>query len=385
MKLAFLLAYKNLIGAGVRTWLNVGVLTFAFWVILFYNGLLDGWNQQARRATIAWEYGEGQIWYKGYDPLDPFSIQDAHGVWPNATKDAVPVLIRSAALYPQNRMIQVSLVGISRNQTKLALPTKTFSDDSSSDVPAIIGKRMAESAKLKKGDQVLLRWRDQNGTFDAANITIAEVFKTDVPTVDQGKIWIPIERLWEMTGLQNHASYYVFGDKNVQNLDQHWVLMPQEKLLSDLDAIIASKKTGSAIMYLLLLAIALLAIFDTQVLSVFRRQREIGTYIALGMTRWQVVGIFTVEGSMYSFFAMLVGVVLGAPFLGYVAQKGIAFPASSQDFGIAMAERVFPVFGFQLVVFTIALVVISATIVSFFPARRIARMNPVDALKGKIV
>ena len=33
-------------------------------------------------------------------------------------------------------------------------------------------------------------------------------------------------------------------------------------------------------MYGLLLNIALLAIFDTQVLSIFRRQKEIGTYIA---------------------------------------------------------------------------------------------------------
>ena len=30
MKLAFHLAYKNLMGAGLRTWLNAGVLSFAF-------------------------------------------------------------------------------------------------------------------------------------------------------------------------------------------------------------------------------------------------------------------------------------------------------------------------------------------------------------------
>ncbi len=49
MKLAFQLAYRNLIGAGLRTWLNVIVLSFAYVMIIFYNGILDGWNEQARR------------------------------------------------------------------------------------------------------------------------------------------------------------------------------------------------------------------------------------------------------------------------------------------------------------------------------------------------
>ena len=37
-----------------------------------------------------------------------------------------------------------------------------------------------------------------------------------------------------------------------------------------------------------------------------------------------------------------------------------------------------------MVLSTVLLVVISATIVSFLPARKIAKMDPVDALKGKM-
>ena len=144
------------------------------------------------------------------------------------------------------------------------------------------------------------------------------------------------------------------------------------------------KKISGSIMYLLLLAIALLAIFDTQVLSVFRRQKEIGTYISLGMTRAQVVGLFTVEGSMYSIFAMILGSIVGIPLFAYLAKIGIGMPAASRDMGVPLAERIFPVFGIQLIVGTILLVVIASTIVSFLPARKIAKMNPVLALKGKL-
>ena len=75
MKIAFQLAYKNLVGAGLRTWLNVSVLSFAFVVIIFYNGLIDGWNLQARNDGIAWEYGNGHLLNEAYDPYDPLSIQ----------------------------------------------------------------------------------------------------------------------------------------------------------------------------------------------------------------------------------------------------------------------------------------------------------------------
>ena len=79
MKLAFQLAYKNLVGAGLRTWLNVAVLSFAFVLIIFFNGMMEGWNQQAKRDTTAWEYGNGHLLNENYDPFDPFSLQDGHG------------------------------------------------------------------------------------------------------------------------------------------------------------------------------------------------------------------------------------------------------------------------------------------------------------------
>ncbi|MGB1204224.1 MAG: ABC transporter permease [Chitinophagales bacterium] len=387
MKLAFQLAYKNLIGAGLRTWLNVGILAFAFIIIIFYNGLLDGWHQQAKRDSIAWEYGNGHLLHKDYDPFDPFTIQDSHGVLKTEQrKNLTPILVQQASIYPEGRMLSMSLKGIDAKQTVLKLPMKAVAESKAA-IPVAIGEQMAKLAKLKEGDEVLLRWRDKNSSFDAANMTIVKIFDTDVPTVDRGQVWIPIDKLWEMTGLKNHATFWVanenFEAENAKKLSG-WAFQSQDYLLKSINDIIALEKTNSSIMYIVLLAIALLAIFDTQVLSVFRRQREIGTYIALGMTRQQVVTLFTVEGSMYSLFAMIVGCIFGIPLFIYLAKTGIAFPEMTQDMGIAMATRIFPVYGFQLIITTVALIVISATIVSFLPARKISNMNPVDALKGKI-
>ncbi|HQV38956.1 MAG: ABC transporter permease [Flavobacteriales bacterium] len=386
MKLALQLAYRNLVGAGLRTWLNVIVLAFAFLMIIFFNGLMDGWDRQARRDSIAMEFGNGQLLHPDYDPYDPFSIQDGHGVLNSDQADKLtPILIRQASVYPQGRMVSALLKGIPVDQRILTLPTAELKKSDAA-IPVMIGKRMAASLNVKEGDKLLLRWRDKNGTFDAADMTVVHIFQTDVPAVDKGSIWLPMDKLEKMTGLVGHASEFILSEGFDPSDTGGWTYKSQAMLLQDITDIIAMKKTSSSVLYLMLVAIALIAIFDTQVLSVFRRQREIGTYVALGMTRTQVVGLFTVEGSMYSLLAMAVGCIVGIPLFVYLATTGIAFPTTTmaQDMGVAISDRIFPVFGVQLVLGTVLLVVIAATIVSFLPARKIARMNAVEALKGKL-
>lgn len=383
------LAMKNLLGAGLRTWLNAGVLSFAFVIIIFYNGLLDGWNEQAKKDTIEWEAGTGQLWHPKFDTYDPLSFQDAHGEisanFQNQIKSGhlTPILYSQATIYPGGRIQNVILKGIQREQKLLKIPSSALKSESG-ELPAIIGKRMATSSGLKKGDKLIVRWRDKNGTFDARELVVTEVFNTNVPTVDMGQVWLPLDSLQSMTGLSNESSIFIVGTNFINTDAGKWKFIKLETLLKDLDDVIKYKKTSGRILQLLLLSIALLAIFDTQVLSIFRRQKEIGTYIAFGMTRREVVGVFTIEGGFHSIFALLLALIYGVPLLYLLHATGIPMPKPAGDMGMSIAEKIIPVYSLGLVISTTLLVVISATIVSYFPARRISGMNPTDALKGKI-
>jgi putative ABC transport system permease protein len=387
--LSLKLAFKNLIGAGLRTWLNVAVLSFAFVIIVFYNGMIDGWNRTSRNDTRDWEIGSGQFWHPEYDKFDAFTIQDSHG--PISAdiqneiekKNLAPVLISQATAFPQGRLQTVFLKGIDPSQTILKLPAAGLLPSDEYDY-AIIGKRMAESSKLKVGDKLLLRWRDKNGTFDAREIKIASVFNCDVPAVDKGQIYLRLDVLQKMMGMENEATMLVAGKEfEMRNL-ANWDFKDQDFLLYDIDKIIQAKKSGGAIMEALLLIIALIAIFDTQVLSIFRRQKEIGTYIALGMTRLQVVGIFTVEGSAHSILATIVGAIYGIPLFWLIGKVGLSMNAASKATDLPIADKIFPYYSLNLILITIIIVVITATIVSYLPARKIAKMKPTDALKGKL-
>jgi ABC-type lipoprotein release transport system permease subunit len=387
--LAFKLAFKNLIGAGLRTWLNVSVLSFAFVVIVFYNGMLDGWNRQGRSDTKAWETGNGQYWHPLYDRYDPFSLQDAHAVVTGEAAKLVnenlltPVLITQATAYPQGRMLNVMLKGIDPNQKILMIPSGSLKAQNG-EIPALIGKRMAEAARLQKGDHVLVRWRDVNGTFDAREVLITEIFNSNVPTIDVNQIYIPLSSLQEMTGMKDEATFLVAAVTHNNTGIKGWNFKDTKFLLKDFDEMINTKKGGSRIIYMLLLSIALLAIFDTQVLSIFRRQKEIGTYIALGMTRAQVIRLFTVEGSAHSILALILGSLYGIPLMLFINKFGIPMPKSADQAGVAISEKIIPFYSLGMIISTVLLVVISATIVSYFPTRRISKMKPTDALKGKI-
>ena len=390
MKLAIKLAFKNLVGAGLRTWLNVIVLSFSFVIIIAAKGILVGWDRQAKNDMAAWEIGGGQYWNEKYDPYDVFSINDAHAPIPsNFTEEIksggmVPVLISQGTIYPEGRIISVLIKGIDPGQKLLELPTNRL-DTIVDAVPAIIGSNMARANKLKTGDYITLRWRDANGTFDATEICITGIFTTNVPTVDLAQVWIPLDRLQSMVLMPDEATVLTFaGTESARPDIENWKLMTYDTLVSEIEEMIKTKSVGQAIFYTILLILALLAIFDTQVLSIFRRQKEIGTYIALGYTRHEVVGLFTIEGAMHAILAAIAGAIYGIPFLMWFAKNGISLGVSSADYGFAIADTMYPVYSGSLVIGTTIVVLLATTIVSYWPSRKIARMNPTEALRGKI-
>jgi putative ABC transport system permease protein len=383
------MAFKNIYGAGLRTWLNVVALSFSYVAIIFLQGLYNGMNDQVEKATVDAQYAGGQYWQGNYDPYDALTLNDAHGKVPKALakliaeKKAAPILIRQATIYPQGRFQNALLKGIPPEQNILSMPTSVLRTATEA-IPALIGSRMAKSTGLKTGDEMTVRWRDANGTFDANEIKIAAVMKTDVSDIDNGQFWIPIEKMRAMMAMPGEATIVVLEKgSHFQARVGHWQHKDLNFLLQDVRALYLTKSIGGSIFYILLLLLAMLAIFDTQVLSIFRRKKEMGTLMALGMTRSKIIQLFTLEGATHAVLAALAAALYGLPLLIHMAKTGFGLPQATDNFGYAMGSRIFPVFSAGLVIGTILLVSIVTTIVSFLPTRRIAKLKPTDALKGK--
>jgi ABC-type antimicrobial peptide transport system permease subunit len=129
---------------------------------------------------------------------------------------------------------------------------------------------------------------------------------------------------------------------------------------------------------------ALLAVFDTQVLSIFKRRKEIGTLMALGMTKPNVIALFTLEGCMMGILAFIIGSLYGIPLLSYLGNEGIVLPRMIQQSQFAIGLTLYPKYGLTLYILTSLILFISVVIISILPTSRIAKLKPTDALRGKI-
>jgi putative ABC transport system permease protein len=270
MKLAIKLAWRNLIGAGLRTWLTVIVLSFSFVVIIWMKGIMTGWDHQAKTDMTFWEIGGGQYWHMKYDPFDPFTLSESHAPIPETVKaeiekgDMEPFLVAQGTIYPKGRMQPIMIKGINPKQNIFLLPSYKL-DTAIDGIPAIIGSLMAKNSKLAIGDYVTIRWRDAHGTFDAAEILITDIFETSVPTADMSQVYIPLEKLQSMMMLPGEATILTFRDSEAARPDiKNWTLKSKKELTASVDEIIKAKSAGQSILYGVLLLLAMLAILITR-------------------------------------------------------------------------------------------------------------------------
>jgi len=390
----FKIALKNLLGARLRTFLNVLVTAFSFFLILFVSAMYDGMLQHAKQVTMDTEIAGGAYWHPEYDPLDPMTFEDAHSALPEDIqslvdqKKAFPVLVSQASIYPGGRIMPAIMKGIPPGQNIVNMPTDALAGHDDIAIPVLIGKGMASDTKLEVGDDFTISWQDADLTFDAKPGTVVHIMDTENFKLDMGHIWIPLNKAQTMLAMEEEEeATYVTYEKGVPPVQDKgdWISRDINYLVQDMEAIIEADKPGAQVMYIILLALAAMGIFNAQVLSIFRRGNEIGTLMALGMTRSRVVKLFTLEGGLNAVLAAVGTLIFFGPILWYFGVYGIPMPIDYTEMGMIMARRLVPVYTMGLVVSTTILVSIIVLIVSYLPSRRIARMKPTDALRGKAV
>ena len=273
--------------------------------------------------------------------------------------------------------------GIDPEQNIVNMPTKHLNTDKET-IPILIGKGMANNAGLEIGDSFTIRWLDIDQTYDADEGTVVHIMDTENFKLDIGHIWVPIRKSQEMLAMEGEATYVTY-QKDEQRVDRSgaWVHRDVNYLIQDIDAAIEADRPGVQIMFTILLSLAAMGIFNAQTLSIFRRKKEIGTLMALGMHKRKVVLLFTIEGALNAIFAIILTFILFGPLLYYFSVYGIPLPIDYSDMGLIIAKKLIPVYSPLLLFITAFSVFTILLIVSYIPSRKIAKMHPVDAIRGK--
>jgi putative ABC transport system permease protein len=142
--------------------------------------------------------------------------------------------------------------------------------------------------------------------------------------------------------------------------------------LRNLAEVMAAQEASSRVLALLLAAVASVSllvggigIMNIMLVSVTERTREIGLRMAVGARTRDILGQFLVEAVTLSLIGGLVGVALGIGGALAIAElAGWRILISPEAVGLAVA------FAFVIGVFF-----------GFYPARKAARLNPVEALR----
>jgi putative ABC transport system permease protein len=137
---------------------------------------------------------------------------------------------------------------------------------------------------------------------------------------------------------------------------------------------------GLNLFAMIALLVAAIGITNTLVTSVVERTKEIGILRAVGATRTQVLGLFLLEGTFIG---------LAGSLLGLAAARGLAVPADRWVWGmiekIAEGDRLLAttvfVFPPWLYVASVSFAVLMTTAAAFYPARRAAKIHPIEALR----
>ena len=237
---------------------------------------------------------------------------------------------------------------------------------------AFVDNGFADDHDLKVGSQVPLTFV----TGRSRSFTVKGIFDPPTGGSPFGPVTISAAT-WDEENPQPQDLYTfvtVAGGENEANqaaIEQALSGFPNAKVQTRqqfIDNQISGLNSVLNILYVLLalsVIVSLFGIVNTLVLTVFERTREIGMLRAIGLTRRQTRRMIRHESVITALIGAFVGIVLGLILAG-----------------LLIAKVDFLIFSFpttQVIVFAVAAVVVGI-LAAIFPARRAAKLNPLEAL-----
>jgi putative ABC transport system permease protein len=150
--------------------------------------------------------------------------------------------------------------------------------------------------------------------------------------------------------------------------EQDVTVITQDAVLATFDRLLGALTLGVAGIAAISLAVAGVLVMNVMLVSVTQRTAEIGLLKALGATGYTIRLVFLTEASMLSLAGALVGYALGQIGAAVIRQLYPTFPAYPPDWAVLAG---------------LATALVTGILFGVLPARRAARMDPVQALSKR--
>jgi len=264
----------------------------------------------------------------------------------------------------------------------------------------MLGKDLADEMGVGVDDYITLYALTRYDSRNADEFHIVGLLNTTDPNINLNTVLISYDTADNFLDLENliteidvaverRVSFSQFtNDVNelAQSIKKEFPELRVEtftELASAFLGITEQKKVFGSIMMLIILAIAAVGIFNSVLMSVYERIREIGVLRAQGFERKEIVGLFIWEGIFIGILGSLIGVVLGCGFNLYLVIQG--FPLDKfvgfQNSGIPYWGTLYGEWNVGAIIFAFCFGMIVALAASYLPSRMASKMEVTKALR----
>ena len=244
----------------------------------------------------------------------------------------------------------------------------------------LIGERLSRRLNLMPGDTLLLQAQGETSRY-----RVSGIFETGIEQVDKQRVYM---HLTASRSLLNRPNGVSFIQINLSDPEQAPAIAHRlQKVLSH--AVMSwqqREKTWLQVFYVLRLSSALtvstiilisgLGMFNTLVMIIIDKTREIAILRSMGYTRGDISQIFMMQG----LFVLVLGILLGWAFAAATTYGLSRLPIKIR--GIFASDTFIVNWDFSHYIWAAVIAGVIVSIASYFPARRAARLEPGAVIRG---
>lgn len=405
MNLYLRLAWRNIWRHKRRTVIIVLAMSMSLSLMMFYDGLMNGFTDAIYGNAVKVLGGNIQIHAEGYradvgsNPLLP--LTDAQAVVNAAEADpnvlAATQRINTGGLVTNRegafaivitgiepeKEVQVNLIGQYVTEGR-----NLVSDDVDN---ILIGKGLADAMDVAVGDRITMVGRSQNKEMRQRTMTIVGIYDLGMTDIEKQTVYISLneaQALYDLTAPTEVAIFLEHLGQEDDVIASLQASLPGYEIESfqanypDLANAIDSKGGVMNVFSVIIIAIAGVGILNLLLMAVYERTREIGVLGAMGLKANQIALLFILEGTMIGLVGVAVGIALGLALNGYLMKVGMDFGSLTQaaSYMALIKDKVYPTLGVEKLFMRASMVAVISALASVIPAIEAGRREPAEAL-----
>ncbi len=401
------LAWRNLWRNRTRTWLSTLVIAIGLVAMIFMDTMMVGMNTNMVKNATDSLMGHAQMHALGFrDEQDvKLTINDLDQALLQLEKHP-DLKARSLRIVTQSMLTSsgggepVLSLGVDPEEEQLL---SKFDEaiiegeylDSVSGQKLILGWKLAEKLELGLGDRLVLTAADaESGEMVQELFRLSGIFKTGEEKMDASMVLVARKTLQSMLKLEGRIHQIALRyskltqdgtpvkplkkpDDSSKNELLLWTeLMPSLYMISQMTDL------SMAIMGTILFLIIALGITNTLLMGLYERMFEFGVIKSIGTTPWQAARIMLFEAVCLGFVSIIVGLILALFVTALFANYGIDYTGIEFS-GVTFQEKIYPSYKWSRLVLYPFMSLGFTLLASLYPAFKLWKMLPVEALRKR--